>query len=306
MFRKSFLIVLAALWIGGFLTPAQAQLIVSDGFDYAPGAITGDNGGTGWANAWTSSDANNPNQVTGGGLTFSQNGAALAVSGNKLTTVGDNVGAYRLPPTALGQYGGNNNQDLWFSYLSQNTGSTSGYGGLSLFVPGSTEQFFVGETQGSGKYGFQNSSATAVANAQDGAFVSNTPADGNTHFVVTEINFFGDGQQSNGVDVTLYLDPTPGSIVEDPNQPGHFIPASYADSLNYTYVDSFQFGELRLQSGPDAAATINFDELRMGSNYLDVAPLALTPTPEPGAGSVWLVGAGLLIVVATRRRRRVA
>ncbi len=63
-------------------------------------------------------------------------------------------------------------------------------------------------------------------------------------------------------------------------------------------MHSFQLGELRFQSG--AGATINFDEIRMGSRYIDVAPLA--PVPEPDARLTWVVGVGLIGLIAVRRR----
>lgn len=290
MLRKYLIITLATTWAWSVPGAALAQLIVSDGFAYAPGTITGDNGGTGWANAWTSSDANNPNQVTGGGLTFGQNGAALAVSGNKLTAVGSNVGAYRRPPTAFGLYGGNHNQDVWVGFLAQNTGSANGYGGLSFF--NSTEQFFVGKLSDAGVYGFQNTSVSAVQDSEDGPQTTTVGADGTTHFLVTQFSFTDSGTTY----VTLYVDATPGVAGADglPTQ---------QSSASATYSDSFQFGELRFQSGPDSSATINFDELRMGSSYLDVAPQAVAPVPEPSAGMAWLIGVGLLAVVAARRRR---
>lgn len=296
MLRKLLFFALIAAW--GLCAPAHAQLIVSDGFDYAPGAITGDNGGTGWANAWTSSSSTNPNQVTSGGLTFSQNGATLAVSGDKLTTVGGDVGAYRRPPTAFGQYGGNVNQELWFSFLAQNTGGTTGYGGLSLFVPGSTEQFFVGQLSGQGVYGFQNNSLTAIQNAEDSPQATTIQADGTTHFLVLHLSFTGDGNQSNGVEATFFTDPTPG--VTD----GNGSPTGFTNSVDTVYTDSFQFGKLRFQSGGDT--TNNFDEIRMGSSFLDVAPQAIAPTPEPGAPVVWLSGFGVLGFAALRRRHRAA
>lgn len=55
---------------------AQSSLIVADGFAGPPGAITNQSRGYGWqaGKNWTSSSASSPDQVTSGGLLFSQNG----------------------------------------------------------------------------------------------------------------------------------------------------------------------------------------------------------------------------------------
>ncbi len=115
---------------------AKAQLVVSDGFGDAPGAITNDGGGAGWPtdndHNWFTEGGPPADQVTLGGLTFTAGGKTLDASGNKLTTVGSNTGAFRNLP---GLYGGNNNQTLWVGFLASNGSSANlrGYAGLSLF-----------------------------------------------------------------------------------------------------------------------------------------------------------------------------
>ncbi len=284
-FLSALLLLLAA-----HAAHAQSTLIVGDGFSGPPGAITGQSGGYGWqaGKNWTSSNASTPDQVTSGGLSFSQGGQTLAVSGGKLTTVGGDVGAYRRPPTDFGNYGGAVNQDIWIGFLASNTTAdmASSYAGLSLF--NASEQFFVGVLYGTDAYGFQNTSV----NGPDGApqVVSSALAapDRQTHFLVTHFSFTASGT----TEVTLYVDPTPGlDIAQNP-------------VLDKVYTTGFQFNEIRFQSGSDASGAAypyNFDELRMGGTYLDVAPVA---APEPSSFAVFGLGLLSLSVLAVKARKR--
>lgn len=248
------------------LAHAQTSLIVSDGFSGSPGSITGQYGGYGWQYAvnWTSSSTTNPNQVKAGSLSFSKNGQLLTASGNLLQAVGSNVGAFRKPPTTFGAYGGSVNQEIWISFLAANTTADLkiSYAGLSLF--NTTEQFFIGVPQGANGYGFQNVSSN---NSDPSALVLDPnyiAANTQTHFIVAHFSFTASGT----TEVKLYVDPTPGVDTADAN--GARVPTQ-DPALDKIYTFGFQFNEFRFQSGPDAHA-YNFDELRMGKTYLDVAP----------------------------------
>lgn len=290
MFPKYCLPTLALMLLGA-AAHAQSSLIVADGFAGPPGAITGQSSGYGWqaGKAWTSSSAANPDQVTSGGLTFSSNGQTLAVSGGKLTTVGGDVGAYRRPPTDFGPYGGDVNQDIWIGFLTSNTTSdmASAYAGLSLF--NTSEQFFVGVPTGTDAYGFQNTSISGPDGAAQTAPPGLATPSAQTHFLVTHFSFTASGT----TEVTLYVDPTPG--LTDP------LPAPLLDKV---YTTSFQFNELRFQSGSDAggaAHPYNFDELRMGSTYGDVAPAAAPEPSSCAALGMGLLGLSLLAIKARPR-----
>ncbi len=92
----------------------------------------------------------------------------------------------------------------------------------------------------------------------------------------------------------------------DPYDPNNHIPTQTA-ALDYSFTNSFQFNDLRLQSGPtngsSANTSFNFDELRMGNTYLDVAP-AESPAaaPEPSGKATLLILGGLLTLILARRR----
>lgn len=277
------------------LAHAQNSLIVSDSFNDPTGSITGRYGGYGWQyqHDWTSSSTTNPDQVTAGSLSFSQNGETLVTSGNKLTTAGSNVGAYRKPPTAFGPYGGDVNQDIWIGFLAANTtGSMSNsYAGLSLF--NTTEQFFIGVPLGMNGYGFQNDTVNGIDGGPQYLDPSFVPADTKTHFIVTHLSFTASGTTT----VNLYVDPTPG--VATPDASGNEFPTQLA-AVEKVYTTPFQFNELRFQSGSDAPP-YNFDELRMGNTYLDVAPAA---APEPGPLVILGAGASFLALAVGRCRKK--
>lgn len=265
--------------LAGALAHAQSSLIVADGFSGPPGAITGQSSGYGWqaGKSWTSSSASNPNQVTSGGLAFSQGGQTLAVSGGKLTTVGSDVGAYRRPPTDFGAYGGSVNQDIWIGFLASNTTNdmASSYAGLSLF--NTSEQFFIGVPSGTDAYGFQNTSVSGPDSAPQVVSSTTTQPNSQTHFLVTHFSFTASGT----TEVTFYVDPTPGLSVVPQNP-----------QLDKVYTTDFHYNEIRFQSGSDTnggAHPYNFDEFRMGSTYGDVAPAA---APEPSSGAA--LGLGIL------------
>lgn len=235
-------LLLAAMVVMPRFARAQTSLIVRDSFEYATGSIAGDDGGYGWeGQAWTTSSSSTPDNVTAGSLTFSENGRALVTSGNKLTTVGSNVGAYRNPPTDFGAYGGDNNQDLWIGFLASNTTSnlSSSYAGLSLLQNG-TEEFFIGAPNGANTYGFQNDSVVGFANDPQ-LDANNTAVNATTHFIVTHLSFSASGS----TEATLYIDPTPGVTTMD--EFGDVVP-DVAPAADYTYETSFQFSQMRFST----------------------------------------------------------
>lgn len=291
MFRNFILVVIVGVGLLTLGSAARAQLIVGDGFNDGTGDITNDGGGVGWPSDndhnWFTEGGPPADQVTAGGLSFTGVGATLAASGSKLTTQGGGTGAYRNLP---GLYGGDANQTVWVSFLASNGSSANqgGYAGLSLinaYTNGGTytqaENFFVGQINAVGEYGFVNYAAN---NSNGAPFLTGTGTDTTTHFLVTRFDFTASGS----TEVSLYVDPTPGVA-----------PTGSPQAME-DYTSSFVFDQVRFQSGSTADAAYNFDELRMGDTYADVAPVA---APEPSGVFVLGVG-GLLLVGAARRRRR--
>lgn len=229
--------------------------------------------------------------MSANGLIFTAGGNTLAASGNKLTTVGSNTGAFRNLPSV---YGGDANQTVWISFLASNTdsGNQGGYAGLSLINAYTNsgaymqqENFFIGQVNASGEYGFVNNSPS---NSNGATFLTTTATDTATHLLVTRFDFTASGS----TEVSLYVDPTPGTA-----------PTSAPQAME-DYTSAFVFNQVRFQSGPSNSAAYNFDELRIGGSYADVAPVA---APEPSGLVVEIIG-GLATLAAglrVRRRRRV-
>lgn len=134
---------LAALTCASFLGSAalsQADLLVSEDFSYGDGGLNGQNGGTGFSNAWTSS-AN-----VSGGVVTENNVATRSLSA---------------PFADAGT--------LWISFdwgYSAKPSENGSYGGLTFFVGGS-EKFLIGNTwPGSGHdvWLMNNATPTSVPN----------------------------------------------------------------------------------------------------------------------------------------------
>lgn len=295
MVRKVLTAAMAGMSLLFVGAAAQAQEIVGDSLTYAPGDIANASGGTGWPNDgnhnWFTGASSPADQVTADGLKFSAEGGTLSVSGNKLTTAGSDSGAFRNLPA---DYGGDINQTIWVSFLASNANSANqgGYAGLSLIDAYMNngnyiqqENFFIGQVNASGQYGFVNQTPS---NSNSAPFLTAVATDTQTHLLVTRFDFTASGS----TEVSLYVDPVPG--VDPTNAP---------DAIE-DYTDGFVFNQIRFQSGSTSNAAYNFDELRVGDNYVDVAPAA---APEPSGLAVCAFG-GLAIVAAglrLRARRRV-
>jgi autotransporter-associated beta strand protein len=113
---------LAALTCASFLGSAalsQADLLVSEDFSYSDGGLNGQNGGTGFSNAWTSSANVSGGVVTANNVATRSLSAPFADSGT-----------------------------LWISFdwgYSAKPSENGSYGGLTFFVGGS-EKFLIGNT----------------------------------------------------------------------------------------------------------------------------------------------------------------
>jgi hypothetical protein len=117
--RKLNLSAMALASMLGSAALSQATVIVSEDFSYGDGGLNGQNGGTGFSNAWTSSS-----NVTGG-----------VVTGNDPST--------RSLSTAFASSG-----TLWLSFdwgYSVDPTEDGSYGGLTFYI-GGTEKFLIGNT----------------------------------------------------------------------------------------------------------------------------------------------------------------
>lgn len=230
---------------------ASAGLTAYDGFDYSTGDLTGKNGGSGWAGAY--SDSGNSTIYTTSGLTYSgltaTGGASKTADGGSATTIN-----FR----SLGAIYGDDETETWFSFLAQRNGaaSTATFAGISLYNSGgilaanSEVSFANGGTGGAWRIfdtGATVSASTAVV-----------PASDITYLLVARIRW---GAGAGGTDaVSLFVNPSLGSV-----------PVMADASRDIAITD---FDKVRIAGAN--AVNYTFDEMRVGTSFY-----AVTGQPEP-------------------------
>ena len=244
---------------------AQATLLAQDEFLYATNSqIIGQGNNGNWPTVgqkWTGATTA---IMETGDLTYSN----LAVSGNSVEVQGNNQGIFR----ALGTTNSTAGKSLWFSALMQVDQSVGvSYAGVSLFL-GATEKFFFGQRSLSTDWGIEawnnglktNSSITTVSNT--------------TGFLVVQL----DGTAGK---INLWVNPT--SL-------GAGAPGTATATLSLT---AFSFDTFRIQSG--GTEKLDVDELRFGTTYADVTPLAI---PEPATAMLLAFGGAMAWFVRLKQR----
>jgi hypothetical protein len=232
---------------GGGSTPSY------DGFGYTPGGganWNGGAGGSGWGGNWsipTPADAG----VVSGSLAYS----GLSTSGNKVT--------------------------LWHQdTASRNTSMSYGTDGTSRWVgvlmnaafSGGTNPYLGGEID----LGTQLKIGTVwaaplalrsnIGGSETFAGSTFTPTANSTYFLVARIDY-------GATDVVrLWVNPTPGTQPSD---------ASASATLTLPAGQSFSVGNNITLNGGGYYDLANFDELRYGSTYADVAPSSASPPAAP-------------------------
>jgi hypothetical protein len=259
---------------------AQAESIGFEPFDYPTGFATG-NGGQGFNGPWSATL-----NVQPGSLAYTDGASnVLATSGNHFQTPGNSAGVFRtidtasLPPALLS--GGRLGADGTSMYIRMLTnlasGSSGGYGGLSLF-DGATERFFMGDP---GFATFLNWGVDLHGATAPRVFESPISVDSQTRLLVARIDF---GAASETV--RLYVDP-----------PLSGEPATA--SVGPVTMANFNFDRIRLESGLGTGGQggqHRFDEIGLATTYAEVIP-------EPAAAVLLLVGLSMAAIVATRVRR---
>lgn len=253
-----------------------ADLIASDGFDYAVGPLSG-NGGVGWNGGWTAAD---DLQVESPGLTYTDSsGVSLATSGNKVrpSFSADGESFRVMSSGSIGADG----TSVWIAFLAEGPATSPDstqnfrWGGISLFDgtnDSSEERLFLGKP--ADEDFFWGTLGPVIGDR----IVSDVPTTDPVLFV-TQIEF-GSGDETVRIWLNPDLDSTP--------LPG--------DAAITETVSNFQFDRVRIAGSNDFA----IDELRIGTTFSSVAP-----TPEPS--SFALLGFGLcsLLGYGVRRRRAV-
>jgi hypothetical protein len=261
--KKGIVVFLAVA--GLTASQASATLLTYEGFNYTVGSsLDNQNGGTGWAANW--------GQFLGGATSYTNAAGSLTdptstllTSAGKVQTAGAFAGRYNNAP-GYGTAGTTN----YFSVLIQlNYTPTSGsFAGLQLFNNTGQGDLFVGLNGSGANWGLQHGSTNAYSTV--------AAASGQTVFLVLEADY---GSASDTF--KLYVNPTPGAA--EPASP----------DATVSYLIGTQNG-----LGFNAGGPTSFDELRIGTTYADVTPVAV---PEPS--TVILVAGSLISLLGYRSRR---
>ena len=237
---------------------ASAELIVYEGFDYpADGPIGGNNGGSGWDQPWTGGSA-----VLSPGLDYGE----LAVTGNTgAITVADDP-TFRAMPSGFDAL----NRTIWMSFLAQEI-SPASYAGLSTFSSDG-ESLFIGsiwDTSPPRYWGVRIYNVLNDTGVETGpAFASAIETTEKVFFVVRIINGPSSAQ------MTLWLNP---GLETEPD---------VGDAWFDATVGRIPFDRIRLNSWADDPIRYDYDEIRIGESYADVAPTgterAANPSPADG------------------------
>jgi hypothetical protein len=243
--------LLSLLLLVAFASPARAELIASDDFEYESTLIRGCQGGFGWMDAWTGG-----NLVTVGSLRWPNREA----KGHKLTTNGGTIDSMRCSFRTIAMSGrahllvngklGKPGTKIWVGFLANvPTGRNSGFGGMSL-CDDRREQTFFGDTGGKVFWGIEHKKEQ---------FVSTVVADENLVFLAYRLTFRDESTQ-----IEMWINPA-----LEANEP------AVSDVAVGIDTQPFQFNGVRICSNP---VPLSMDSLRIGTTYADVVPPA-----EPGA-----------------------
>jgi hypothetical protein len=284
-------------------TPAAAQLIVYEGFDYAAASpvttnIAGQNGGTGWTTAWAAGSGNIYGSITNGSLSY----GALQTSGNSLisgniygnianTTASPNRS---LPNTFSNLLSGADGQ-IWISFIYLNLqASTYGAPGyrqanMGLFAT-SAERLAVGSLntyQNPNDYMSMWGQGIGHPAAQQSGTATPRGITATPVFVLLRLDIVN---SMPSLDTAYaWFNPTIGGSAP-----------STATAISTNIIDLSLVNNIRFQAGNLNTGGSNtvfmVDELRVGYTFADV-----TPVPEPM--TIALGSLGGLLLLALRRRK---
>ena len=286
--------------LGALCLPANAALIAYEGFSYAPGSsLVGQSGGVGFQNAWWSTGAIASNRVDYPGTSY----AGTSSHGGKLYAIGVGSGslvAYRDLATTVGTDG----TTAWLSVMAVRTGgksSTNGVGGGATYVRAMNMALFEAPTPGSTSSqserlspgeGTRDTAATRPdtdcwqllvgGSAANAATVTTTAPVDVLSLLLLRIDY-GVGNADRAY---MWVNP---SLAAEPN----IADAAATTTGNFTFNRLRPFAGNPNTSSQNIAAEGYFDEIRIGTGWMDVIP-------EPSALAILSLG---LVGLCFRRSR---
>jgi hypothetical protein len=239
--KRNFVLLAILVFIAAKTT--NGALVVHEPFEYPPGLLTNQNGGSGWAGSWTNSGATN--LIVSPGLRYDDGLYQLTASSNAWQSRGLAASSIRYLPSTLGETG----QVLYVSFLGQ-LNNFFGYAGVFLDET-NTARFSIGQSANSATWGC----------VRIGGFgLGSTNSVTNLTFVVVRFDY----TNNNNVIVRFYLNPPLDA--EPPTHP----------TIPPLTTTAFKFNRVRLEAG-NGLRTDLLDELRLGTTWDDVTPDAFAP-----------------------------
>jgi hypothetical protein len=213
----------------------------SEGFAYADGDITGQNGGTGWAGAWTS-PGNGQNYAASPGATYRDAASQLVVSGGALQMSAAGSADFISERDLSATLGGGGT--IYLSFMGQFT--NSGWAGIWL-KQGAADQLFIGQGWYDSPWGFGGFPYPQFMSSRDSHALS---------FVVCRLDY-----TATNTSVQMYVNP---ALNAEP---------ATADASG-TIASVIQFNRLRVATHNYSSAMPNglFDEFRIGGSWASVTP----------------------------------
>jgi len=251
----------------------MASMLASDDFLYnSPGELNAQNGGTGWAGAWSA--VTSATQIVDPAVDLSDD-KALQVTGNNNNAayrqlaspfVGDSLFVSFLVQVGAGSLTANDFVALWLDTVT--TGDHTSRPNIGIKSDGSGANDVFVRTNGTG--------GSFVSPSNIGSTI------GVTHQIVGRLSRSAPG---NYTSFDVWLDPLFGDL-SSPD-------AMFAGSAGISAVSYVGFRSANLDSGD----SLLIDDLRLATEWQDVVSV-----PEPS--TVALLGLGLLGVGLFRRRFR--
>ena len=254
----------------GLPLSSKGVLVAYEGFDIAPGAgaLDGASGATsfGWTNTWTPGVANG---IAADGLGYT-NGAILQAVGGAAQLSVPNGGSFRhfapAYPTSTGTY--------WISFLGRVPAGAT-YAGVSYVNP-FNEFLFMGDLSGTTNWGGQTYGT--------GGVITNSASPVSTLvFFVARVDF---NRTTSNDDVRVWLNPSIGGETppDDASATLALIGTDFSGSANAANAS-----RIRLQQGSSGNNAI-FDEVRVGTTWLDVTPSSPIGIPVTNAAQFTTIG----------------
>lgn len=256
--------------------PAQAAVLMTDAFTYSPGALAGNNGGSGWSGAWTGPNSFGSTAVTAplAGTT----GNAVLIAANASTVSRSLATSHTTGATSYFL-------SFVFNAAPFQTGGLGDYAGVSLFGSGSgSGSIFVGMPGSSSQLGFD------WTNEGDGL----DPAPDNTNLLV--LLALTPGSNPGSTLATLYattdLHTSASALVAG---------APFSSSIQGT---DFTFSTVEI-SGGYTSGTIQFAGLALATSAEEA--LGATQTAVlgvPDQSSLWTVALPAIACAGWQFRRQ--